>query len=85
MRAPRPIPLAIASLLALFGCAKAPEGPFIVLRKPSHAPHVIKRTEPAKTTSSAPAQDETVPLSASDKEALFRAFDSYLDEAVPQK
>jgi hypothetical protein len=85
MRAPRPNPLVVASVLTLFGCATPPKGPPIVLRKPSPAPHVIKQAGPAKTTPAATAQDETVPLSPSDKDALFRAFDSYLNQAAPQK
>ncbi len=84
-RALRPAPLVIASMLALSACAKPPEGKPIVLRRPSPAPRVVKRAGPPKTATEAATQDETLPLSPSEKEDLFRAFNTYLDHAIPQK
>lgn len=72
---------AVAAVLALAGCATAPERAPIVRRERPLAPHVIKRSVPK----AAPVEDEAAPLSAADKEALFRAFETYLQRTAPPK
>ena len=79
----RPIAVPAALAVALAGCASRPEGRFIVLHKPQPPARAVKKPVPATATAGGSVAGEAVPLSAAEKEALFRTFDDYLGKVVP--